>query len=166
MNELERKAQWRRVFVASALVGAGPIFVYAFSEEFAWRGYLEPKLMALGVGKVQRFFVITIVWGTWHVGYVLAQPGYSAVPLGLFFPLFFVSVFCMTVIYGLWRERAGSFWPAFVAHGVANLLAWPLLEDSIVVVERPLFFAARPDGLVVLVLLAGIALFAARKSPG
>lgn len=157
---------WSEKLIVAVLLGALPVMIYAFSEEFAWRGYLEPKLVALGVSRKGRIALVGVVWGLWHVGYVLAQPDYTALPFALFLPLFMMAVFAMTAIYGVWREKTGSFWPAVLAHGVANTLAWPLLDVEVVQLSDTLVFAARPESLLVLVLLSGFALFATRKSPG
>lgn len=156
---------WGGKLLVLALGGALPILIYAFSEEFAWRGYLEPKLAALGVVGIRRFVAVGIIWGLWHVGYVFAIPDYTALPMAAFVPLFLLATTVMAVIYGVWRELTGSFWPAFLAHGVANILAWPLLDETVVTVSNPMLFAARPEALVVLVVLTGVALFALRKSP-
>ena len=144
---------WPALLTNVALAGAVPVLVFAFSEEVAWRGYLEPRLSALGVPAPKRHLIVALVWGVWHTGYVLSQTDYTTLPLPLFFVLFFTAMVPMSFLFGIWRTRTGSFWPAFLAHGIANVLAWPLLSSEIVVIDTPLLFAARPDGLLMLGLL-------------
>lgn len=157
---------WPMALVTAVLTGGPAVMVYAFSEEFTWRGYLEPRLERLGVPAFRRHLLVAVIWGAWHVGYVLSQPGYTKLPLPLFFALFFAAMVAMSFLFGLWRSRSGSFWPAVLAHGTANALAWPLLDPQVVVIANPLAFAARPDALVVLAGLWLAALWAWRRTTG
>ncbi|GKY89052.1 CPBP family intramembrane glutamic endopeptidase [Sinisalibacter aestuarii] len=153
---------WGRALAMAVLTGAPVVLIYAFSEEFSWRGYLEPRLESLGLPALPRHLLVAVIWWAWHVGYVLSQPGYTTLPLPLFFLLFFVAMVAMALLYGVWRRRTGSFWPAVIAHGVANTLAWPLLTPGIVTIDNSLAFAARPEALVVLAGLCLAALVAWR----
>ena len=40
-------------------------------EEFAWRGYLSPKLEALGMNDWMLYLVTGLVWSLWHAAYYL-----------------------------------------------------------------------------------------------
>lgn len=146
------------------IFGAPAILLYAFSEEFAWRGYLEPKLAALGLSALRRHLLVGAIWALWHLGYVLSLANQPAIPLRLYLPLFFLACLAMAVIYGQWRAKTGSFWPAAIAHGSANALAWPLLDPALLTVSSPLWFAARPEGLVVLSALTVIAVSILRRN--
>ena len=154
---------WPAALVAAILAGAPAILFFAFSEEFAWRGYLDPRLAALGLADLPRHALVAVIWGLWHVGYILTLPHYTPLPWAVFFPLFALAIFAMTVIYGAWRARTGTFWPAVLAHGVANTLAWPLLNPDIVSLTRPLLFSARPEALVVLAGLCVTAMILLRR---
>lgn len=154
------------VFLRGVAAGLLPVLLYVLSEEIAWRGYLEPRLAALGTGPATRVLIVSVVWGAWHVGYVLSQPDYTTLSVPLFFVLFFASVIPMTMIYGIWRQKTGSFLPALVAHSVANMLLWPLGDESVAVVEVPLVFSARPEGLVILVGLWIVALATWNRTHG
>ena len=146
--------------------GAGPRFAallatgflarmtFAAFEEFGWRGYLEPRLAALGVPALRRHLAVGALWAVWHVPYIVAfGDGYTDLPLAAQLPLFTVAVLAMAVIWGVTRDRTGSVWPAVLGHGIANAVAFPLLATDVVVIDSPLFFSARPEGLVVLPLL-------------
>ncbi len=65
------------IFLASLLVGPTLNGIFAFGEEFGWRGYLLPKLMPLG--KLQAYTLVGVIWGLWHAPLILIgfnYPGY------------------------------------------------------------------------------------------
>ena len=127
---------------------------FAAFEEFGWRGYLEPRLAALGVPALRRHLAVGVLWAVWHVPYIVAfGDGYTTLPLVVQIPMFSVAVLAMAVIWGVARDRTGSVWPAVLGHGMANAVAWPLLSADVVVIDSPLVFGARPESLVVLPLL-------------
>jgi len=137
---------------------------FAAFEELGWRGYLEPRLAALGVRGLRRHLAVGALWGVWHVPYILAMgDDYTTVPLAVQIPLFLVAVLAMAVVLGVMRARTGSVWPAVVEHGIANAVAFALLDERVVVVDDPLVLAARPEGLVVLLLLVASAVVVWRR---
>ncbi|MBO3085996.1 CPBP family intramembrane glutamic endopeptidase [Cellulomonas fengjieae] len=127
---------------------------FAAFEELGWRGYLEPRLAALGVPALRRHLTVGALWAVWHVPYIVALGDeYTELPLAAQLPLFTVAVLAMAVIWGVVRDRTGSVWPSVLGHGMANAVAFPLLAADVVVIDSPLVHAARPEGLVVLPLL-------------
>ena len=127
---------------------------FAAFEEFGWRGYLEPRLAALGVPALRRHLAVGVLWAVWHVPYIVAfGDAYTTLPLAVQIPMFSVAVLAMAVLWGVARDRTGSVWPAVLGHGMANAVAWPLLAADVVVIDTPLLFGARPESLVVLPLL-------------
>ncbi|KQY46422.1 CPBP family intramembrane glutamic endopeptidase [Cellulomonas sp. Root137] len=156
--------------------GAGPRFAALFAtgflarltfaafEELGWRGYLEPRLAALGVPALRRHLAVGVLWAVWHVPYIVAfGDGYTDLPLAAQLPLFTVAVLAMAVIWGVARDRTGSVWPAVLGHGMANAVAFPLLAADVVVIDSPLLHSARPEGLVVLPLLVLTAVVVFRR---
>lgn len=139
------------VLFATGLVAR---LTFAAFEEFGWRGYLEPRLAALGVPALRRHLAVGVLWAVWHVPYIVAfGDGYTTLPLVVQIPMFTVAVLAMAVIWGVARDRTGSVWPAVLGHGMANAVAWPLLSAEVVVIDTPLVFGVRPESLVVLPLL-------------
>jgi len=145
--------------VLAALPGA---LLLASLEEVGWRGYLDPRLEALGLRAPARYLVVGLVWQLWHVGYLLAQPELLHLPPFAFWPVMSLSMIAMATIYAVLRSRTGSFWPAALAHGIGNALAWPFLLGGLVELDQPALFATRPEGIVVLILLSGVAIALAR----
>ena len=92
-----------------------------FGEEFGWRAYLQPKLMALGGRKAM--LLIGLIWGVWHwpvifMGYEygFSYPGYPWVG-----PLMFIWVtFGLGIFFGWLTLHGKSVWPAVIAHGAVN----------------------------------------------
>lgn len=95
-----------------------------FGEEFGWRGYLFPRLMALGPRKA--VLISGAVWGVWHAPYILMGHNYGldypgAPWLG---PLAMVW-FCLMggTVFAWLTWKAGSVWPAVIGHAVLNGMA-------------------------------------------
>jgi membrane protease YdiL (CAAX protease family) len=93
-------------------------------EEFGWRAYLQPKLMALGW---RRALILTgVIWGVWHwpiiaLGYNYGL-NYAGAPwLGMLAFVWFTTLF--GIILGWLTLRGGSVWPAVIGHGALNGMA-------------------------------------------
>jgi uncharacterized protein len=154
-------------FAIDALAQLLPSLVFAFGEEWGWRGYLEPRLDEAQVGRFQRHLIVGLLWAVWHVPYILALGAhYTALPLVVQLPLFHIAVVMMAFIWGPLRTATDSAWPAILGHGVANAVAFPLLNPILVKIESPLWFAARPEGLVTLSGLTLAAFWLYRTSAG
>jgi membrane protease YdiL (CAAX protease family) len=93
----------------------------SFGEEFGWRAYLLPKLMALGPRKA--VLLVGAIWGAWHwpsiyMGFNYGV-GYRGAPV--VGPLLFVLVLILESAFYAWVTlRSGSVWPAALAHGASN----------------------------------------------
>jgi membrane protease YdiL (CAAX protease family) len=93
-------------------------------EEFGWRAYLLPRLMPLGGRKAM--VLLGIIWGAWHwplivmgYNYGLDYPG--APWPGLLGMVWFTFVF--GTFLGWLTLKAGSVWPAAIAHASINGIA-------------------------------------------
>jgi membrane protease YdiL (CAAX protease family) len=96
--------------------------VFAFGEEIGWRGYMLPKLAALGV--VPAMLVVGFLHGVWHLPIMLMTPYYHAGgdPM-IVVPLFLVTLTLAGIFFGFLRVWTGSVWPVAIAHGAVNT-AW------------------------------------------
>jgi membrane protease YdiL (CAAX protease family) len=116
------------VQIASGLtVGVLINVVFAFGEEFGWRGYLLPRLMSL-LGVRTGLVSHGAIWGLWHAP-IIALIGYNYPGHPTLGVLLFI-VFCLLlgVIFGWLRLASGSVWPPTVAHASLNAIGGlPLL---------------------------------------
>lgn len=98
--------------------------VATFGEEFGWRAYLQPKLMALGQ---HRALVLTgVIWGVWHWPVILMGYNYGFDYPGAPFlgPLAMVwFTVAAGVLLGWLTLRGKSVWPAVIGHAAINGMA-------------------------------------------
>lgn len=114
-----------------------PRILFAFSEEWAWRGYLEPRFALLGMPDIQRHVIVGILWGIWHFPLILSTD-YTNAPIAAFLPLFMLGVILMALIYGPMRASSDSVWPAVLMHGMGNALAFAILEGKLIAFNNDL----------------------------
>lgn len=106
------------VTVGLALVlGSTVNAIFAFGEEFGWRGYLLWELAPWGFWKAS--FAIGAIWGIWHTPVIIAGYNYPSFP--------YIGVIAMTIaclsfspVYTYIVLRARSVLAAAILHGVFN----------------------------------------------
>jgi uncharacterized protein len=132
-----------------------------FGEEFGWRAYLQPKLMPLGPRKA--LLVTGLIWGVWHwpviaMGYEYGFDYWGAPFVGPL--LFLVFTVALAILFGWLVLRAGSVWPAAIAHGAINGIA---AIGLVAMIGKPnMLLGPAPNGLLgglPLILLAVFLMF-------
>ena len=154
-----------KVYLAGVAMAVPATMLFALCEEFGWRGYLDPQLEALGTSDLQRHVLVAVIWGLWHLPYMVGTDEYADLPLHLFLPISMVSTLAMTVWYGIARKRSRSVWPAVIAHGMGNAMIWPLAYGALITVNNPVIFAPRPDAILMcgLLVLLAVSLWIMRR---
>lgn len=142
-------------FVLSTLaVRIVPGLLLATCEEIGWRGYLTPALSSRGMSRIVNHLTVGLVWTVWRVPLLLGASGETT--LG-FAPLFLVGNLALAVILGEMRLRAGSIWPVILARGTGIALTYVFLDRSFFTKPDSIWFAPRPDSLVMVIVLIVIA---------
>ena len=109
-----------QAMLISPLLNAVP----TFGEEFGWRGYLQPKLMALGPRKA--ILLTGVIWGIWHWPVILMGHNYGLGYFGEPFlgPLAMVwFTLTLSALFGWVTIKANNVWPAVIAHAAINGIA-------------------------------------------
>jgi membrane protease YdiL (CAAX protease family) len=130
-------------------------------EEFAWRGYLTPKIHSLGLNSVRGHLIVGLIWGIWHLPYYLglidsAQfDAYTSQSLATFLPLVILGMTAAGIIFGEIRLITGSIWPAVLMHTVSNLVTTTAIIAGLYQIKRVTEFLFTPgmEGLLSIVLI-------------
>jgi membrane protease YdiL (CAAX protease family) len=98
--------------------------IATFGEEFGWRGYLQPKLTALGLRRAM--VLMGVIWGVWHWPAILMGHNYGlnypgAPFLGPLAMVWFTLI--VGTLLGWLKFKAGSVWPAVIGHAALNGMA-------------------------------------------
>lgn len=140
-----------------------PSLVFAMFEEWGWRGYLESRLAAFGVPGLRRHLLVGLVWASWHIPYIITTPDYTELSPFLFAPLYLAGILVMAVVYGRIRQVSGSVWPAVLAHGAGNALAFPFTVGEHATYDLPALLAPRPESIAFVIIWGVIALWLLRQ---
>ncbi|WP_343161675.1 CPBP family intramembrane glutamic endopeptidase [Natrialba sp. INN-245] len=106
--------------VFAIAVGATINAVFAFGEEFGWRGVLLTELAPLGFWGASA--VIGVVWGLWHAPVVLAGYNFPSNPV-LGVGVMTLACLAMSPVYTYLTVTARSVLAPSVFHGVFNAFA-------------------------------------------
>lgn len=135
---------------------------FYFCEEWAWRGYLLPRLLPFGTWIALP--LSGLIWGLWHL------PGFVGAGSSPDFARFLVYTVVFGVFMGWLRLRSRSIWPVTVVHAANNTIVNGFLNtafvDVDVLTEADLWsfgFSGWPGWLVTGVLMATLIL--ARRFP-
>ncbi|MFN8381621.1 MAG: CPBP family intramembrane glutamic endopeptidase [Anaerolineales bacterium] len=129
-------------------------------EEFAWRGYLTPRLEAAKVHPILNHFIVSILWMSWHLPYyyyyldraILNSAITTSVPI--FLITGYIVMFPTAILFGELRLLSKSVWPIFILHNVINALSMPLLINGFIKLNGPLGFVFSPtnEGVITAIL--------------
>ena len=168
-------AQGFGAFLSAVGVGLTTVMVKNIFEEFTWRGYLTPRLEALGVHPFLNALLTGLIWAAWHVPYYLyflnretflertslSIPGFIWQSF-LVFPLF-------SLTFGELRLLSKSVWPGWLMHNLANAINLVLISGGFITLSRDfagVFFSPGTEGIFISILMAliGLELYQIRKT--
>ncbi|MBT4308838.1 MAG: CPBP family intramembrane metalloprotease [Anaerolineae bacterium] len=158
---------------AAGIILAGSLMKNIF-EEFAWRGYLTPRLKAAKVPDLLNHFIVGILWWAWHIPYyyffldrdlLSTYLGNFSIPA--FLVLALISLLPTSVLFGELRLVSKSVWPAFILHNFINGLSMPLILNGFIKLNGwpGTILSPTNDGIITSILfgVAGIFLYRYRK---
>lgn len=98
-----------------------PIFpnsIFAFGEEYGWRGYLQDLLLEK-FSILKTLLIVGVIWGLWHAPLIAMGYNYHQYPLpGVF--LFTLWTIFVGIFFGWLKIKSKSVLTAALAHGAIN----------------------------------------------
>lgn len=144
------------VIAQGILAGITINALFAFGEEYGWRGVLAEELRPLGA--VRANLVTGVLWGLWHApAIVLLGHNYGA-EWGWGIPVMVAWVTPFSFLLWRIRERTGSVLAPAMLHGAAN----GSLGMFAIIISGGNVLVALPVGLLLALALAIVALVAWR----
>ncbi len=159
LGGLELDVNMFSAFVAALLTGLISAMIKNVFEEFAWRGYLAPKVYSLNMNIWLSHAIVGMVWGAWHLPFVFVfWPYLTPDMLWYFVPLLLVGTFSQSVVYGEIRLVTGSVLPAWVMHTIGNGIGNTLLLSGFVQLSpgRELWVSPGAEGVISIVLMFAV----------
>lgn len=102
-------------------------------EEFSWRGYLAPELLALNINRYVSYLMVGLVWAAWHIPYNHIFISYYRTTItAWYYPAFFMGVIVLAFAYGEIRYRVKAIWPALIMHTIGNALLNTLILSRLI----------------------------------
>ena len=128
---------------------AGNFFKNIF-EEFAWRGYLAPKI----TNSAGQFCVphcgrtcMGRMAPALYIG--LLDPTdihkYTPLNMSVFIPFVFLGLIAASIVYGELRLLTNSLWPALLLHTIGNAIILTLLMENFVSIKTKAHFFFSPS---------------------
>jgi membrane protease YdiL (CAAX protease family) len=152
--------------VAALATGLISALIKNIFEEFAWRGYLAPKLYSLNMNIWLSHAIVGMIWGAWHLPFVFVfWPYLTSDMLWYFVPLLLVGTFSQSVVYGEIRLATASVLPAWAMHTIGNALGNALLLTGFIQFNRGWEPLVSPgaEGVVSIVLMFAIGYWLHRR---
>lgn len=162
---MDPQAQIPSLFVLSVMTGVQGILagltingLFAYGEEYGWRGVLAAELRPLGLFRAN--LLTGLLWGLWHAPIIMLGHNYGA-EWGWGILAMITWVTPLAFLLSWVRERTGSVLSAAILHGAYNGVVGVFLFTTIggsVLISVPM-------GLVMAVALTVLAIIAWRWFP-
>jgi membrane protease YdiL (CAAX protease family) len=133
LGGLELNVNMSSVLVTMLITGLISAMIKNLFEEFAWRGYLAPKMYSLNMNIWLSHAIVGLVWGAWHLPFIFVFWRYlTPGMLWYFVPLLLVGTISQSVVYGEIRLATDSVLPAWVMHTIGNALGNAILLSGFI----------------------------------
>lgn len=110
-------------FLSLAIASATGGLLKNIFEEFAWRGYLTPKLIELKLNDWSIYGISGLVWALWHVPYYLVflpDIYFESISRGRMVLMGCILMVCWTIMYVEIYRITKSVWPCVLMHTVED----------------------------------------------
>lgn len=138
-------------FLAGVATQLIPRMLFSMFEEWGWRGYLEPRLAALNVPDTSRHLFVGFIWAIWHFPLILST-NYTEINVAIFLPIFVIGVMVSAVAYGQLRKVSGTVWTSVLMHGVANTVAWAIIQNKLITINNKVLANITPESVLMILL--------------
>ncbi|CAN7759109.1 type II CAAX endopeptidase family protein [Paenibacillus sp. LjRoot153] len=143
-----------------------PSFFKNIFEEFAWRGYMAPKLFTLGYNRFLVHMAVGVIWGAWHFPYLFMFVD-TTESMITYIPRMMIGVIAMSILYGEILLMTRSVWPAVVMHTMGNAFIDTLILEKFIHIHEEFSIVAMPspEGVLTIALtgLAGLWVYKRRR---
>lgn len=147
------------VFLNAIMTGLIAAIIKNLFEEFAWRGYLAPKVYSLNMNIWLSHAIVGLVWGAWHLPFVFVfWPYLTANMLWYFVPLLLIGTISQSVVYGEIRLATASVLPAWVMHTIGNAIGNTLLLSGFIQLNsgKELWFSPGAESVFSIILMFAV----------
>lgn len=135
-------------------------------EEFAWRGYLAPKIYGLGLDNFKGHILVGFIWGAWHIPYFMFFLDrnylslFTNLNMGLFIPLAIIITISWAIVYGEILLATRSVWPAVLMHAVEDAFTLPLIDKQFIKMTHGAEWFISPNtGLISAIIFIAVGLW-------
>ena len=152
-------------FLLSFLMALLTMFVKNIFEEFAWRGYLAPKLFSLGINRLVSHVCVGVIWAVWHIPYLLVLVDTSE-NLLTYIPRVMIGLIVLSVVYGEIRYVTNSVWPAVILHTMGNAIVDTLILKKYIHARDGYEYLVTPspEGVLTIALTACVGLWLYKRN--
>ena len=158
LSELEMQ-----VFIPLAVTSIAGGFIKNIFEEFAWRGYLTPKLIDLKINDWLIYFISGLIWALWHAAYYivfLPDSYFGSISRGGMLLTGCVLMVCWAVMYVEIYRLTKSVWPCLLMHTVEDAFPTVLTTGGFIAFTKSGDVWLNPvSGIIATVLFLGIGFF-------
>lgn len=110
-----------------ASVGVISSMARTLGEEIGWRGFLLPRLVQR-MGFTLGCFISGCIWAAWHYPALLLADYNAGTPRVYALTCFTIMVIGAAYVFGWFRLKSGSLWPAAMLHASHNLFIQAIFD--------------------------------------
>lgn len=137
-------------------------------EEFAWRGYLAPKVYREKGNRYVQHLFVGLVWGIWHIPFLnMFWPYVNDTNYLIFVTFFLLGTISQSIVYGEIRIKTESVLPAWLMHTIGSIFGTAFLTGGILNISSgyEMIYSSGTDSIIgsIIMLITGIFLVNKRK---